>query len=72
MYDNLDTSMLPLAHMLLADFACDFFLQRPYSPDLAQSDSHMFTHLKQFLGGVCVGNDEVEKRVKDWCSGLAT
>jgi hypothetical protein len=29
--------------------------------------------LKQFLGGMCMSTDEeVEKRVKDWCSGLAT
>jgi hypothetical protein len=48
------------------------FLHPPNGPDLAPSDFHLFTHLKQFLGGTCMGNDEeVKKTVKDWFNGLA-
>jgi hypothetical protein len=52
--------MLPLAHVrylrtLLGKF---FFFHPPYSPDLAPSDFHLFTHLKQFLGGTRMGSDE--------------
>jgi histone-lysine N-methyltransferase SETMAR len=49
-----------------------FFSHPPYSPDLAPSDFHLFTHLKQFLGGTRMGsNEEVKKTVKDWFNGLA-
>jgi histone-lysine N-methyltransferase SETMAR len=58
---------------LLADFAWDVFHHSPYSPDLAPSDFHLFTYLKQFLGGTCiVSNEEVKMMVKDWFDGLAT
>jgi hypothetical protein len=51
----------------LADFACDFFFHPPYSLDLVPSDFHLFTHFKQFLGGMCMGSDEeVKKIVEDW------
>jgi hypothetical protein len=37
---------------LLADFAWYVFRSRPpYSPDLAPSDFHLFTHLKHLSGG---------------------
>jgi hypothetical protein len=43
-----------------------------YSPDVAPSDFHLFTHLKQFMGGTCMGSEEeVKKTVKDWLNGLA-
>jgi hypothetical protein len=42
-----------------------------YSPDLAPSDFHWFTHLKQFLGRTRMRSDEdAKKKVKDWFSGL--
>jgi hypothetical protein len=38
----------------------------------APSDFHLFTYLKQFLGGTCMGSDEdMKKMVKDWFNGLA-
>jgi hypothetical protein len=47
------------------------FSHPPYSLDLAVSDFHSFTHWKQFLGSMYMGsNEEVEKTVKDWVSGL--
>jgi histone-lysine N-methyltransferase SETMAR len=52
--------------------AWDVLFQPPYPPDLAPSDFHLFTYLRQFLGGTCVGSDEeVKKTVKDWFNGLA-
>jgi histone-lysine N-methyltransferase SETMAR len=55
---------------LFADFAWDVFYHPPYSPDLAPSDFNLITHLKQFLGGMCIGGDEeVKKMVKDWFTG---
>jgi hypothetical protein len=46
-----------------------FFFHPPYSLDLAPSDFHLCTHLKQFLGST--HNEEVKKMVKDWFNGLA-
>jgi histone-lysine N-methyltransferase SETMAR len=52
--------------VLLADFAWDVFFHLPYSLDLAPSDFHLFTHLKQFLADTLMGsNEEVKKMVKD-------
>jgi hypothetical protein len=49
------------------------FLYRPsHSPDLAQSDFHLFTHLKQFLNGTRMRRDGAKKTVKDWFNELAT
>jgi hypothetical protein len=60
---------------LCREFACDiFFSPHPsYSLDLALSDFHLFTYLKQFRGGgMCKGSiEEVQKTVKDWFNGLA-
>jgi hypothetical protein len=36
----------------------EFLFHPPHSLDLAPSDFHLFTHLKQFLGGTHVGSDE--------------
>jgi hypothetical protein len=44
-----------------------FFFYPCNCPDLAPSDIHLFTHLKQFLGS----DEEVQMMVKDWFSGLA-
>jgi hypothetical protein len=64
--------ILPLAHVRYLPTAWDIFFHPPYSPDLAPSDFHLFTHLKQFLGGTHMGRDEeVKKTVKDWFNGLA-
>jgi hypothetical protein len=54
------------------DLAWDVLFHTPYAPDLAPSDFHLFTHLKQFLGGTCMGSDEdMKKMVKGWFNGLA-
>jgi histone-lysine N-methyltransferase SETMAR len=44
----------------------------PYSLDLAPSNFHLFTHLKQFLGGTGMGsNEDVKKTVRDRFNRLA-
>jgi hypothetical protein len=54
-------------------FAWDIFFFHPlFSLDLAPSDFQLFTHLKQFLCGMHMGDDEVKKTVKEWFSGLPT
>jgi hypothetical protein len=35
----------------------------PYSPDLAPSDLHLFTHVKKFLGRTRMGSDEELKKI---------
>jgi hypothetical protein len=56
---------------LLADFSWDIFFYPPYTPDRLQSDFNLFVHLKQFLGGMRMGNDEgVNKTVRDWFNGV--
>jgi histone-lysine N-methyltransferase SETMAR len=57
---------------LNAQNALDVLFHPPYSPDLVPSDFHLFTHLKQFLGGTCICSDEeVKMTVKHWFNGLA-
>jgi hypothetical protein len=55
-------------YVLLGDFGWDSFSHPPYGPDLAASDFHLFTNLKQFFGlHTHMGSDEkVKKPVKDW------
>ncbi|PNF21886.1 hypothetical protein B7P43_G04400 [Cryptotermes secundus] len=42
-----------------------------YSPDLAQRDFHLFTHLNQFWGTMHTCSNKEVKMVKGWFSGLA-
>jgi hypothetical protein len=60
------------ARALLADFAWDVLFCPPYTVDLAPNDFHLFTHLKQCLGGTRMGDyEEVKKTVKDCFSRVA-
>ena len=46
--------------------------QLPYSPDLAPSDYHLFTHLKEHMGGIRFDDDdEVKEEVKHYLNELA-
>ncbi|KAJ4434601.1 hypothetical protein ANN_23163 [Periplaneta americana] len=50
----------------------EIFDHPPYSPDLAPSDFHLFTKLKDFLGGTRFGSDEeLKKTVNTWLNELA-
>ncbi|KAJ4439167.1 hypothetical protein ANN_15124 [Periplaneta americana] len=58
---------------LLDQFGWEIFDHPPYSPDLAPSDFHLFTKLKDFLGGTRFGSDEeLKKTVNTWLNELAT
>ncbi|KAJ4449394.1 hypothetical protein ANN_00793 [Periplaneta americana] len=57
---------------LLDQFGWEIFDHPPYSPDLAPSDFHLFTKLKDFLGGTRFGSDEeLKKTVNIWLNELA-
>jgi hypothetical protein len=57
-------SYRPLEHArYLLTLHGTFLFHPPYSSDLAPSDFHIFTHLKQFWGGTRVSSYEVKKTV---------
>ena len=43
----------------------------PYSPDFALSDFQLFLHLKKYLVGKKVDDDEVQEEIMTWFKGLA-
>ena len=51
---------------LISKFGCKQIDHPPYSLDLAQSDFHIFLHLKTFLGGQSFdGDNEVKTAVRE-------
>jgi histone-lysine N-methyltransferase SETMAR len=54
---------------LLTSFGWDIVAHPPYSPDLAPSDYHLFTKLKEFLGGKRFYNDQEVEEVAERASG---
>jgi histone-lysine N-methyltransferase SETMAR len=42
----------------------------PYSPDLAPSNYHLFTYLKNWLGSQRFNNNELMEGVKTWLSSM--
>jgi len=46
----------------IADTGWEVFTHPPYSPDLAQSDFHLFGPLKESLAGIKFENDDVMKQ----------
>lgn len=45
---------------------------KPYSPDLASSDFHLFTELKEFLGEKRRSNDDaIRQTAEEWLKELA-
>jgi hypothetical protein len=55
---RLHTSIAAHTRALLEHFNWELFDYPPYSPDLAPSDYHLFTYLKNFLGFRCFNNNE--------------
>jgi hypothetical protein len=50
----------------------ELFDEPPYSPDLAQSNYHLFTYLKNWLQSQCFNNNEIlMEGVKIWLSSQA-
>jgi transposase len=64
LHDNVcpHTAACPLA--LLEHFNWELFDHLPYSPDLAPSDYHLFTYLKNWFGSQCCNNNELMEGVK--------
>jgi len=56
---------------LITTFGWEQFDHLPYSPDLAPSDFHLFLHLKSFLAGRQLHNDEVKETVTTYCASQA-
>jgi histone-lysine N-methyltransferase SETMAR len=57
---------------LLEPFNWELFDHPPYSPDLALSDYHLFTYLKNWLGSQRFNNNkELMEGVKTWLSSQA-
>jgi histone-lysine N-methyltransferase SETMAR len=59
--------------VLIATFGWEQFDHRPYSPDLAPSDFHVFLHLKTLFGGRRFHDDkEIKEAVfNTWFSSQA-
>jgi hypothetical protein len=53
-----DYEVQAVIRFLDAQNAWDIFVHPPYSLDLAQSEFHLFTHLKQFLGRTRMSTNE--------------
>jgi histone-lysine N-methyltransferase SETMAR len=56
---------------LLEHFNWDLFDHLPYSHDLALSNYHLFTYLKNWLESQCFNSNELTEGVKTWLSSQA-
>jgi histone-lysine N-methyltransferase SETMAR len=57
---------------LIKTFGSEQIDHLPYSPELAPSDFHVFLHLKNFLGGRrLLEDDDVKEDVNTWFSSQA-
>ncbi|KAJ4436006.1 hypothetical protein ANN_18630 [Periplaneta americana] len=72
LHDNARPYTAAATRDLLEQFLWELFDHLLYSPDLASSDFHLFTKLKEFLSGKCFGSDdELKNVVNNWLKGLA-
>ncbi|KAJ4429612.1 hypothetical protein ANN_21798 [Periplaneta americana] len=72
LHDNARPYTAASTRELLDQFCWEVFDHPPYSPDLAPSNFHLFTKLKDFLGGTRFGSDEeLKKTVNTWLNELA-
>ena len=55
----------------LVTFGWEQFDHPPYSPDLAPSDFHLFLHLKSFLAGRQLHDNEVKEAVNTYFASQA-
>jgi histone-lysine N-methyltransferase SETMAR len=72
--DNVCLYTAACTRALLEQFIWELFDHSPYSPDLALSDYHLFTHthLKNWLGSRCFNNNkELKEGIKMWLSSQA-
>jgi transposase len=70
--DNACPNTAAHTRALLEHFNWELFGHPPYSPDLAPSDYHLFTYLKNWLGLQRFNNNEVlMEGIKTWLSSQA-
>jgi transposase len=68
-HDNAHPHTAAPTRALLQHFNWEFFDYPPYSPDLAPSNYHLFTYLKNWLRSQRFNNDgELMEGVKTWIS----
>jgi hypothetical protein len=66
LHDNARPHTAAATQDLITTFGWEQFNHPPYSPDLAQSDFHVFLHLKTFLSGGRWFHDKVKEAVNTW------
>jgi transposase len=72
LHDNACSHAAARTLALLELFIWELFDQPPYSPDLAPSDYHLFTYLKNWVGSQRFdNNEELREGVRTWPSSLA-
>jgi histone-lysine N-methyltransferase SETMAR len=71
LHDNVRPHTVATTQDLIATFGWEEFDHLPYSPDLAQSDIHVFLHLKTFLGCRWFHDNKVKDRVVTWFASQA-
>jgi hypothetical protein len=72
LHDNARPHTAARTRALLEHFNCELFDHPHYSPDLAPSDYHLFTFLKNWLGLQRFSNNEqLMEGVKSWLSSQA-
>jgi histone-lysine N-methyltransferase SETMAR len=69
LHDNARCHTAPVSQELLTSFGWDIVTHLPYSPDLAPSDYHFFTKLKEFLGGKRFYNNQEVEEVAERAGG---
>jgi histone-lysine N-methyltransferase SETMAR len=69
LHDNARPLAAARRQAMLQEFGWEDFEHPAYSPDLAPSDFHLFSKLKEFLGGK--SDEELKDAVKEWLNGLA-
>jgi histone-lysine N-methyltransferase SETMAR len=67
--DNARPHTAAVSEELLTSFGWDIVTHPPYSPDLAPSDYHFFTKLKEFLGGKRFSNNQEVEEVAERAGG---
>ncbi|KAJ4431856.1 hypothetical protein ANN_20462 [Periplaneta americana] len=72
LHDNVRPHTAAATRGLLEQIRRELFDHPLYSPDLASSDFHLFTKLKEFLDGKRFGSDdELRNAMNNWHKGLA-
>jgi histone-lysine N-methyltransferase SETMAR len=72
LHDNARPHTAARTRPLLDHFNWELFDHPPYNPDLAPSDCHLFTSLKNWLGSQSFNNNEkLMEGVKTWLNSQA-